>query len=71
MAVARRDAGVRVERVARPVDDEQAIVVDLDLDTRDQAADLLRFLETAVWSSSASSPALADTPVTALLEPAT
>ena len=66
----RREAGVRAERVQQPVDDAHYVVVDLDFRTRAQAERFLAFLETTVWASRESSPALAGTPRTRLLEPA-
>jgi hypothetical protein len=66
----RRQAGVTAERVQQPVDDEHYIVVDLDFGNREQARRFLTFLETAVWASPASSPGLAGTPRTRILEAA-
>lgn len=66
----RRQAGVTGERVARPVDDDHYVVVDLDFPSREQAQRFLGFLESTVWASAASSPALAGTPRTRLLEAA-
>lgn len=40
----RRDAGVRAERVQRPVDDPRYVVIDLDFDTTDEAEAFLVFL---------------------------
>jgi hypothetical protein len=65
----RLQAGVTAERIARPVDDERYVVVDLDFPTREQAQRFLGFLESTVWASRESSPALAGTPRTRLLEP--
>jgi len=66
----RRQAGVTAERVAQPVDDDRYVVVDLDFPTREQAQRFLGFLESTVWASRESSPALAGTPRARLLEPA-
>jgi len=68
-AEARRAAGVRAERVQRPVTDPAYVVVDLDFDNPDAAQRFLDFLRSAVWSSRDASPALAGTPRTAILEP--
>lgn len=65
---ARRGAGVRASRVLRPVGDPQYVVVDLDFDTAEQAQSFLQFLTTRVWAVPESSPALAGTPRTAVLE---
>jgi hypothetical protein len=68
-ADARRQAGVRAERVQRPVDDPAYIVVDLDFGTVDEAQAFLRFLEDQVWSIPENAPALAGAPTTLILEP--
>jgi hypothetical protein len=66
----RRTSGVCAERVGRPVGDPNAIVVDLDFATEDEATGFLRFLETVVWPSPDASPALAGRPRTVVVEPA-
>lgn len=66
----RRQAGVSAERVQQPVDDEHYVVIDLDFPSREQAQRFLTFLETTVWTSSDSSPGLAGTPRTRILETA-
>ena len=70
-AEARREAGVRAHRVQRPVDDPAYVVIDLDFDTTDQAKAFLRFLNTNVWAIRDNAPALAGSPETMILEPAT
>jgi hypothetical protein len=67
-AGARRQAGVRRQRVQRPAGDPNYVVIDLDFDSVDEAAGFLRFLQAKVWTSSASSPALIGTPQTRILE---
>jgi hypothetical protein len=67
-APARRAAGVRDERISRPVGDEQYIVVDLDFDGPAPAAAFERFLRSQVWASPDSAPALVGSPRTAILE---
>lgn len=69
LAGARRDAGVRNERVQCPIDRPAFVVIDLDFDTSDAAQRFLRFLQTQVWKNPDSSPALAGTPTTMILEP--
>jgi hypothetical protein len=66
-ADARRQAGVRGERVRQPVDDPTHVVVELEFDTVAEATSFRSFLETQVWSSSEASPALAGTPRTQIL----
>ncbi len=66
----RREAGVRAQRVQRPVDDRMYVVIDLDFDTTDEAKAFLRFLNTNVWAIPENAPALAGTPETMILEPA-
>ena len=67
-ADARRQAGVRGERVRQPVDDRGYIVVDLDFATLDEAENFLRFLRDQVWSVPENAPALAGTPETMILD---
>jgi hypothetical protein len=66
----RRQGGVRSERIARPVDDDHYVVIDLDFQAREQALRFLGFLESTVWASRDSSPALAGTPTTRILQTA-
>jgi hypothetical protein len=65
----RRQGGVSGERILQPVDDDHYVVIDLDFPTREQARRFLGFLESTVWASRDSSPALAGTPRTRILEP--
>jgi hypothetical protein len=64
----RRAGGVRGERILQPVDDDHYVVLDLDFATLEQAERFLVFLETSVWASRDSSPALAGSPRTRILE---
>lgn len=64
----RQQAGVRQQRVQRPVGDPAYVIIDLDFDSTDQAAAFLSFLQAKVWSSSDNSPALIGTPQTRILE---
>jgi hypothetical protein len=66
-AEARRRAGVRGHRLQQPLDDPRYIVVDLDFATVEEAAAFLQFLQTRVWASPETAPALAGTPQTRLL----
>ena len=59
---ARRNAGVRAQRVSTPVDDEKYIYVELDFDTAEEATAFKAFLETRVWTNPEASPALDGTP---------
>ena len=56
---ARKKAGVRSQRVHRPVDDDKYIYVRLDFDSVEEAAAFKSFLEKTVWASTEASPALA------------
>ena len=67
-ADARRNAGVREQRVQRPVDDSRFVVIDLDFESADAAKAFLNFLKARVWGDPESSPALAGTPATMILE---
>jgi len=69
-ADARARAGVREQRVLRPVDDPAYVVVDLDFDTVEEAEKFLAFLDANVWSAAQNSPALAGKPQTRVLEAA-
>jgi hypothetical protein len=69
-AEARRQAGVRAQRVQQPVDDPGYVVIDLDFETRGEAEAFLGFLRSKVWVIPQNAPALAGTPATMILEPA-
>lgn len=62
---------MRAERIQRPVDDPHYVVIDLDFDTVPEAEGFLRFLQSQVWAVPENAPALAGTPQTRILEPAT
>ncbi|WP_344424673.1 hypothetical protein [Pseudonocardia ailaonensis] len=68
-ADARARAGVRAQRVSRPVDDPCAVVVELDFDSVAAATAFREFLRTRVWADPASSPALAGAPRADVLVP--
>jgi hypothetical protein len=67
-ADARRQAGVRHQRIHRPVDDPAYVLIDLDFDTVEEAERFLDFLRAKVWSSAENAPALAGRPSTRILE---
>lgn len=69
-AEARRQAGVRQQRIQQPVDDPAYVVIDLDFDTVAEAEGFLGFLRKSVWGASQNSPALAGTPRTRILQAA-
>jgi hypothetical protein len=69
-ADARSRAGVRDQRVLRPVDDPAYVVVDLDFDTVEEAERFLGFLRANVWASTQNAPALAGDPQARVLETA-
>lgn len=69
-AEVRAQAGVRGQRVLRPVDDPAYVVIDLDFDTVSEASQFLEFLRERVWSSRENAPALAGPVQTRILEPA-
>jgi hypothetical protein len=70
LAETRAKAGVQAQRVQHPVDDPNYIIIDLDFTTTDEAERFLAFLNTNVWSSTDTAPALAGNPQTKLLQPA-
>ena len=66
---ARRQAGVRAERIQQPVDNPAYIVVDLDFATAEEAGAFLHFLRDQVWALPENAPALSGAPSTMILEP--
>jgi hypothetical protein len=69
-AEARRQAGVRAQRIQRPAGDPNYVVIDLEFGTRGEAEAFLRFLTTQVWGVPQNAPALAGSPQAVILEPA-
>ena len=67
-AEARCKAGVRAQRVQRPVDNPRFVVIDLDFDSTGEAQSFQRFLTTHVWANPENSPGLAGSPETMVLE---
>lgn len=63
----RRGAGVVADRVHRPIDDDQYIVIQLDFPDQQRAAAFLETLRNTIWSRSESSPALRGEPRTVIL----
>ncbi len=72
-APAREASGVLHHRIQRPIDDPRYIVIDLDFDfdfdSDAEAKAFLQVLQTRVWTSTESSPALVGTPQTRILAP--
>jgi hypothetical protein len=68
--VNRAASGVVAHRIARPVDDSNYVVVELDFHERGQAEQLLANLQDNVWKSRAASPALNGAPQTRIVESA-
>jgi len=64
---ARKKAGVRSQRVHRPVDDDKYIYLRLEFDSVEAAAAFKSFLEKTVWASADASPALVGTPTARIL----
>lgn len=67
-AEARANAGVRSFAIRQPVDDPKYLMLDLEFDTAGRAEAFATFLRQHVWSSPASSPALAGSPQTQILD---
>ncbi|HEU5416597.1 MAG TPA: hypothetical protein VFV41_02815 [Streptosporangiaceae bacterium] len=67
-ARARQQAGVRGYVIRRPAGDPDYLMIDLEFGSAEQAAGFAEFLQTRVWSSPGSSPALAGVPVTRILD---
>ncbi|PZS34641.1 MAG: hypothetical protein DLM58_05340 [Pseudonocardiales bacterium] len=68
LAPARANAGVRGSTIRLPADDPLYLTLDLEFDNADAARAFAAFLEQKVWSSPASSPALAGAPRARILE---
>ncbi len=66
----REHSGVVAHRIWRPVDDEHFVTLDLEFGSREPAEAFLGFLQEQVWAVPANSPALAGSPITRILEPA-
>jgi hypothetical protein len=66
---ARKNAGVRSQRIHQPVDDDHYIYVELDFDDLEAATQFKGFLETFVWASPEASPGLSGTPTARVLTP--
>ena len=67
-ADARKDAGVRAQRVRQPVGDAHYIVVDLEFDDAEAAAGFKELLEGVVWQSKDLSPGLDGVPTARVLD---
>jgi hypothetical protein len=67
-ADARAKAGVRGFAIRQPVDDPKYLMLDLEFATTGQAEAFASFLHEHVWSSPASSPALAGPAQTRILD---
>lgn len=67
-AGARTKAGVRSFAVRQPMDDPKYLMLDLEFATIGQAEAFATFLHEHVWSSPASSPALAGAAQTRILD---
>ena len=65
---ARAKAGVRSFAIRQPADDPKYLMIDLEFDTQGQAESFASFLHDRIWSSPASSPALAGRPQTSILK---
>jgi hypothetical protein len=67
-AGARTKAGVRSFAIRQPTDDPKYLMLDLEFTTAGQAEAFATFLHEHVWSSPTSSPALAGTAQTRILD---
>lgn len=67
-AGARNEAGVTRERVYRPIDDQQYVIITLDFPAPERASSFLQFLQTRIWSNPDNAPALRGAPRTRILE---
>lgn len=67
VAEIRRQSGVMHEGVRQPIDDPNAIVIDLEFDTVEHAEAFLTFLQTNIWAVPQNAPALVGTPTATIL----
>ena len=67
-AEARAKAGARSFTIRQPADDPKYLMLDLEFDTTARAQAFAEFLQQHVWSSPASSPALAGPAQTRILD---
>ena len=67
-ADARKNAGVRAQRVRQPVGDPRYIVVDLEFDASEAAHAFKEFLEGVVWQAQDLSPGLDGVPTARVLD---
>ena len=67
-AEARTNAGVSSFAIRQPMDDPKYLMLDLEFPTTGQAEAFAAFLHEQVWSSPASSPALAGAAQTRILD---
>jgi hypothetical protein len=65
--VDRRGSGVRRYQILRPVDDPEFIMIDLDFDTRSEAASFVSAMR-RVWASPQAAPALGGSPRATIAE---
>jgi hypothetical protein len=70
LADLRREAGVRQQRVRRPVGEDFYVVIELDFDDAAKAEAFLKLLHEVVWSSAENAPALVGVPKALILNPA-
>ncbi|MCG2623140.1 hypothetical protein LVY72_14660 [Arthrobacter sp. I2-34] len=61
-------AGVRSYKISRPLDEKNVAILELDFDTEEAAAEFLPRLQNEVWKSDLMSQALAEAPVTKIVE---
>lgn len=64
----RERSGARGYRIFRPVDDEHAVMLDIDFDSTSDARAFLQTLRTKVWPSAQKAPAKVGEPQTHILE---
>lgn len=64
----RAGGGVLRHRIARPIDDRRYVMVDLDFDTEQAAANFVQVLREKIWSSPQAAPALVGAPQARVVE---
>jgi hypothetical protein len=66
----REHSGVLAHHIWRPADDDRFVTLDLEFASLEAAEAFLGLLQERVWAVPANSPALAGSPTTRFLEPA-
>jgi hypothetical protein len=61
-------SGVRSYKISRPLNENKHVLLDLDFDTQEAAAEFLSRLQTDLWKGNLLSQALTGAPTTQIIE---